>query len=277
MLKYRLLTSALLLPILLLLIFFLPSALFSIFMSLILFLMMIEWCQLSGLGSFSLKLTLSILTLVLCLPIFWLSSALWLVIALLCWMWAFITLFIYINKKDKILPLGWHQRSVKLTIGIIFLMSYWKSAIILQTLETKPWWLLFAIGIVWSADSGAYTFGRLYGTGTPLLVPSVSPKKTWVGFWGGLASGMITAVLLIILLPLSTHSPLILLGISLVVIIFSMLGDLFESMLKRQMGLKDSGGLLPGHGGLLDRLDSTLAAFPLFLSLLILFNVINGR
>ncbi len=120
--------------------------------------------------------------------------------------------------------------------------------------------VLYALLIVWLADSGAYFAGRAWGVRK--LAPAVSPGKTWAGFGGGLAACVILAVVVAWLfeLPLSSLLP-----VTLAIGVFSVVGDLLESLCKRFAGLKDSGSLIPGHGGVLDRFDSFLAAVPLLL------------
>lgn len=120
--------------------------------------------------------------------------------------------------------------------------------------------LLFALAIVWSADVGAYFAGRVWGR--VKLAPSVSPGKTWEGVLGGLAFAAASAMAGAALLgyPVAVAAPL---GLSVAAI--SIVGDLTVSMFKRNIGLKDSGHLFPGHGGMLDRVDSVTAAAPLFL------------
>lgn len=123
-------------------------------------------------------------------------------------------------------------------------------------------WLLLALMIVWAADTGAYFTGRKFGKRK--LAPVVSPNKTVEGMAGGLVAGVLVAVLLAPVAGASlAELPLVAL-VALLTAIFSVFGDLFESLLKRQAGVKDSGTLLPGHGGILDRVDSVLAALPVF-------------
>lgn len=120
--------------------------------------------------------------------------------------------------------------------------------------------VLYALLIVWLADSGAYFAGRAWGVRK--LAPAVSPGKTWAGMWGGLVACAILAAVTATLMRL----PLLpLLVVTLIIGVFSVVGDLTESLCKRFAGLKDSGSLIPGHGGVLDRFDSLLAAAPLLL------------
>jgi phosphatidate cytidylyltransferase len=123
--------------------------------------------------------------------------------------------------------------------------------------------LLLALFIIlWGNDVGAYVFGMLFGQkGKHKLFPSISPKKSWEGFAGGLLIALLTGYVLHLAHLLSfgwTHS----LVISLLIAVFGVFGDLIESMLKRSAGVKDSGKIMPGHGGLLDRFDAALLAFP---------------
>lgn len=124
--------------------------------------------------------------------------------------------------------------------------------------------LLYLLSLVWIADIGAYFSGRRFGKHK--LSPAISPGKTWEGFYGGLAANLLW---IIFVYQLSSGWGLglvqfILIGIATSLI--SVVGDLFESVLKRQAGVKDSGKLLPGHGGVLDRIDSVIAASPVFVA-----------
>jgi phosphatidate cytidylyltransferase len=116
--------------------------------------------------------------------------------------------------------------------------------------------ILYLFAVVWSSDIGAYAFGRLLGG--PKLAPALSPNKTWAGAIGGLACAMLVGGLLAA--GVTAESAAVLLAISAFVAIAAQLGDLAESLAKRRFNVKDSGGLIPGHGGLLDRLDSLLLA-----------------
>lgn len=123
------------------------------------------------------------------------------------------------------------------------------------------WRLLFALALVWAADVGAYFAGRAFGKRK--LAPRVSPGKTWEGVVGGLALALAVAgVAGAWLFRLQGGAWLPFLLLSVAVVLLSIVGDLGESLLKRQAGAKDSGTLLPGHGGMLDRIDSLLAALP---------------
>lgn len=150
-------------------------------------------------------------------------------------------------------------------VGLIVLLPTWYALIALR--ERAPAWLLAALVLVAAADIAAYFFGRKFGRRK--LAPNISPGKTWEGVFG--AMGTVTVIALITHLALAGAEPwrLALLVVAMPVLtLVSVAGDLFESMLKRQVGLKDSSQLLPGHGGVLDRIDSHTAALPLIALLL---------
>jgi phosphatidate cytidylyltransferase len=128
--------------------------------------------------------------------------------------------------------------------------------------DTGPYFVLALFVIIWLADSGAYFAGRAFGRHK--LSPHVSPGKTWAGV-GGAVLATLTAAVLLVWGGASSGAGLAgLLLLAVVVTLVSIGGDLWESRLKREAGMKDSGSLLPGHGGMLDRIDSLLAAAPVF-------------
>ena len=150
-------------------------------------------------------------------------------------------------------------------VGFVVLIGAWMALVELQA--RSPWLVLAAMAIVWIADTAAYFTGRAFGRHK--LAPQVSPGKTWEGVYGAWVAVAIYAAALV---PLAAHAgfrePVTGVAIALwiafavVVVAISVVGDLFESLLKRHAGVKDSGALLPGHGGVLDRTDALLAAMP---------------
>lgn len=127
-----------------------------------------------------------------------------------------------------------------------------------------PWVLLAAMAVVWVADIAAYFAGRRFGRRK--LAPNISPGKTWEGVGGAVAGVLIYIAVVYFATPLQTlwtRGPLALAALALALTALSVAGDLFESMLKRQAGLKDSSQLLPGHGGVLDRVDALTSTLPL--------------
>lgn len=130
----------------------------------------------------------------------------------------------------------------------------------IETREIGLTYVLFALIVVWTTDSGAYFTGRKLGKRK--LWPEISPNKTVEGFIGGIVCAIVAALILQWIIPFSS-SYIILIGITIAASIFGQLGDLVESAIKRHYNVKDSGKLLPGHGGILDRFDSLLFVIPL--------------
>lgn len=154
-------------------------------------------------------------------------------------------------------------RMLKLTAGSFAAVPAWCALVWLHQLpEHGPRWALFALMLVWAADTGAYFVGSRIGRRK--MAPKISPNKSWEGFGGGLAGASLVAVVGVKLLGLGWSDLPALVLLTLVAAMMSVAGDLFESLLKRHSGHKDSGHIIPGHGGMLDRLDSLLAALPVF-------------
>ncbi len=157
------------------------------------------------------------------------------------------------------------SRLAMAVVGWVVLIGAWVALVALKV--HSPWLVLAAMAIVWIADTAAYFTGRAFGRNK--LAPEVSPGKTWEGVYGALAAVAVYAVALVPLAAAAGYSgrvtPLavgIWVAFTLALVALSVEGDLFESLLKRHAGVKDSGRLLPGHGGILDRIDALLAAMP---------------
>jgi len=161
----------------------------------------------------------------------------------------------------------WAPRLRRLLAGAIVLWPSWLAIVYLHSLEQGIGLFIYIAALVSAADIGAYFAGRRFGKRK--LAPQVSPGKSWAGFVGGLASTTVLALVIGAtgLLPLSTTALLI---ATITASLASVYGDLVESMIKRERGIKDSSNLLPGHGGVLDRIDSVTAAAPVFTLFLIL-------
>lgn len=154
----------------------------------------------------------------------------------------------------------WAKNILLIPMGLILLVPAWLG---LTTLHAESAaWLMYLFALVWGADTGAYFAGRKFGKRK--LAPSVSPGKTIEGLVGGLALTMTVAIAVAIYRDMSGIKLAAFLGLSLLTVLASVLGDLFESMAKRRAGIKDSGTIFPGHGGALDRIDSLTSAAPLF-------------
>jgi len=139
---------------------------------------------------------------------------------------------------------------------------------LIETRERGLEYILFAMFLIWATDSGAYFIGKSYGKNK--LWPEISPNKTIEGFFGGILSALIVGIIFQAVTNF-TESYLHLVVITIFVSVFGQIGDLVESALKRHYDVKDSGTILPGHGGILDRFDSLLFVLPILYFLLIIF------
>jgi phosphatidate cytidylyltransferase len=183
------------------------------------------------------------------------------ILGLACLWWSFALLWVKSYPGSAAL---WSNRFMRSIIGLLILAPAWTAAIYLLSYPRGGLLLVVMVLIVVSADIGAYFSGKRFGRHK--MAPDVSPAKTWEGFWGGQACAALVGVLLWWFLPAQgAHiSLLAALAIVLTTAMASVLGDLSVSMVKRESGAKDSGSLLPGHGGMLDRLDSLCGAAPVF-------------
>ena len=159
-------------------------------------------------------------------------------------------------------------RVFKLAAGTLAVVPAWCALGLIHSSEPNGHiWLFVALAIIWAADSGAYFAGRHFGgrwfRGRK-LAPRISPNKTLEGLLGGLAAGMLVAGVGALVAGVDLAQVPGVLLVAVFTVLFSVVGDLFESLLKRHVGAKDSGDVIPGHGGVLDRIDGVLAALPIF-------------
>lgn len=176
-------------------------------------------------------------------------------------LWAVIFLWLQGYPSSAIL---WSSQPIMLALGIVLLTVTWLALASIISLENGRYLVLLAMAIIILADIGGYIAGNLLGRHK--LAPTISPGKTWEGLLGGLALQVLLVMSLLTYISEINWLNLCLLVFP--VALSSVIGDLFESMLKRHRGIKDSSNLLPGHGGFLDRLDGVMAALPLFFVIL---------
>lgn len=269
MLKQRVITALILSGLFLTALFYLPIPLFSAFVATAVLVGAWEWANLSGFSLVSQRIAYvvavaaAILTLGWYLELSLLASVFSADInkfrqALLvgCGWWAIALLLVQGYPSSAIL---WGHKFFRSAMGIVVLVSTWVAFTYVRSQEQGAWLVLLIVAVVASADIGGYFFGRRWGKHK--LALAVSPGKTWEGFAGGVFCNLLLSLL--IWLAIGGNYWLLLIVI-LPASLVSVLGDLFESMLKRQRGIKDSSALLPGHGGVLDRVDSLTAAAPVF-------------
>jgi phosphatidate cytidylyltransferase len=148
------------------------------------------------------------------------------------------------------------NRIVLMALGLFLIGVLWLALVSAKWLS--PWALLIIVSIIWIADTAAYFSGKNFGKHK--LAPSISPGKTWEGVWGALIANTIFALFL---LYIDVVDSWIVVPAIWLITVVGIYGDLFESMFKRQANIKDSGRLLPGHGGVLDRIDGIVPALPI--------------
>ncbi|GAB6041472.1 phosphatidate cytidylyltransferase [Endothiovibrio diazotrophicus] len=261
MLKLRLLTSVVLIPLVIAGVLLLPTAHFALFSGVVVLVGGWEWSGLLGArriavrGLYPLALAFAMALLVL------FGHSLEVVVAVLAaslvW-WMLLAWLLLRGIAPGASP--FQGAAVKGWAGLVTLLPAWFALAVLHA--TSHWWVLYVIGLTVVADSGAYFAGTRWGR--VKLAPEVSPGKSREGVYGGMALVALYAALVGAWLGFGWMELAGFVLISVVAALVSVVGDLFESLLKREVGLKDSGSILPGHGGILDRIDSLTAAAPLF-------------
>ncbi|MBX4180874.1 phosphatidate cytidylyltransferase [Sodalis sp. CWE] len=276
MIKQRIVTSFLLIPIVIFLLFSLSLTGFSLITLAICMLSAWEWGKLAGLNSNSHKIFLTILYgIFLTLLMIFMTSThssflVWRInfISLTILFWWFIIVFCLILSYPYSSTIWRTSILLRLIFGFLTISPFFWGMLILRYHHYSTnsfigaWWILYVMVLVWSTDTGAYIFGRTLGYYR--LAPKISPKKTWEGFIGGLITSATVSWLFGIYAPLESKSTVALIVSSIATVLASVLGDLIESMLKREVKIKDSSRLIPGHGGILDCIDSLIAALPIF-------------
>lgn len=263
MLKHRVITASILAPLIILGILKVPTLYFSFLLGGILLLGAWEWSRLSGISSVAGR-AVYVLVIAACL---WLASlvmaqpggSFYLLLATAFWWLTVITRLWRFAGDEKKTGFSLPQA----LIGIVVLIPPWVALVELHGLsEMGPTWVLFSVLLIWVADIGAYFSGRRWGASK--LAPRVSPGKTRAGAYGALVGALVWGVLMVWYVGMAVDVIPGFLLLTLLTCAISIVGDLFESMMKRQRDIKDSGQLLPGHGGMLDRIDSITAAAPVF-------------
>lgn len=269
MLKQRVLTALILAPLVLGSIYYLSTPIVAIILGLIILIGAWEWAGLSGYENNQTKLVYAFVTAVLIYfsysMIFTPSLNLFLILA--CGWWLLALLVIISSQKKGSLPD--QNKTLFLIFGFLILIPSWMSLVYLHGHpKFGPEWVLFLLLLIWAADIGAYFAGRALGRRK--LADKISPGKSWEGVFGGLAAVLIMTMFLLPYLIKTDDVPTGLIFLCLGTVLISVLGDLTESVAKRLAGKKDSSNILPGHGGVMDRIDSLTAAAPIFTAGLIL-------
>ncbi|MBV1906078.1 MAG: phosphatidate cytidylyltransferase [Pseudomonadales bacterium] len=261
MLKTRVIAALIAAPLVILMLFFTSEAVFTLSFLMLASIALYEWGNLAGLHSLAQK---TVYIGVYWFAAYWMIETMYMLYGLigvsLFWVWALIMVFIY--------PAGNHWLSVRLVhlaVGLLLMLGAWMGLVLLKRLPEGEWLLLWTMILVWGADVGAYFSGKTFGTHK--LAPAISPGKTREGAVGGVLVAVAATLALVFIVPAykTFQLPLWLwAGLAVSLAVLSVAGDLFESIVKRSAGVKDSGSIFPGHGGLLDRIDALIAVIPVF-------------
>lgn len=270
-LRQRAATAALLIPFTVAVVLWLPTPLFALCLAVVVLFGAWEWAALAGLATVRGRIPF-LAALAVGMGLLWQAPAsgwsVWLLAVLSLWWWWVALALSKIRVVGTLRGLAWRL----LAAGALVLLGPWLALVHIHGLSHNgPLLVLFLLVLIWIADSAAYFSGRRWGR--TKLAPVLSPGKTWAGVYGALVGGLLWGLLLVGGLALRWDQALLALAVCVVSVAMSIVGDLYESLLKRRRGLKDSGRLLPGHGGILDRIDSLTAAAPFFALGLILLGI----
>ena len=272
MLGQRALTAIILAPIAIAVMLFLPTIAVAVIIGAVCLQALWEWTRLAGIESRRIRgvivvgnaLLLAALWTLRAQPLGWVVIAVGLAWWLLSMLW--LRNFSWAAAPTRA------NAVIKLVAAECAILPAWLA---LMTLHANPLhghgWALFSLVLIWAADIAAYFAGKRYGT--TKLAPQISPNKTTAGAWGALLGAGVVALIGGWLLDLRGVALIAMIALSLLAVAASIVGDLFESLLKRHANVKDSGTLFPGHGGLLDRIDSLLAAIPVFVAGMALLDI----
>ena len=272
MLKQRIITALLLLPVVIWVVLGSSHTLFAVVLSGVLLLGAWEWSRIAGIHQTTARLSYCLFTALVIASVSWLlhiDTELLLPILLSSGAWWLISFVwvLHFNRSPMSPAASVGIQKIDMSaalVGIVILAGTFIGLIGLHDNYAQgPEMVLILLFLIWIADSAAYFTGRKYGKHK--LAIHVSPGKSWEGVAGAVIAICIAVLTVSFILKLNFQQQLSFLVICLTTVGFSILGDLTESMFKRRAGIKDSGQLLPGHGGIMDRIDSLTAAAPIFL------------
>ena len=274
MTKTRVLAALIMAPLAIAGVLLLPTAWLMLISAAVFLLGLWEWLRLADVEDTLARTILLACNLALMVALVWgsrsahgSSLALLQLVALVGVVWWLLSM-LWLLHYDFASDHDTHARAFKLAAGTLAVVPAWCALGVIHASEPNGHqWLLLALFLVWAADTGAYFAGRKFGGklfGGRKLAPRISPNKTLEGLVGGILLVVIVALVGAKLIGTDNHQLLAIGLVAVITALFSVVGDLFESMLKRHVGIKDSSQLIPGHGGVLDRLDSVLAALPVF-------------
>jgi len=260
MLYQRILTAIPLAAFVFWIIFFQPTTVFFYFLLFVVLVSGYEWARLSGIDNKAGRALFALLITALtwAIPQFLAETIQWLIYVAVLW-WFSISYFLKF-AKPKVASSD--LKVDKLFIAFVVLPAASLAMQKIHGMQQGADWLFYALALVWVADIGAYFSGKKFGKHK--LAPNISPGKTKEGLIGAVIATSIYTLIASYYFELDTEHSALLVLLSVILTFISVSGDLYFSFLKREAGVKDSGNILPGHGGILDRIDSVLAAMPVF-------------
>jgi phosphatidate cytidylyltransferase len=259
----RVATAVVLAPLAIALVLWAPTWLFALVAGAAMLLGLWEWTRLARVASHAARAAVVAVAAVLFGALWWAGSPNVLAIAAAVGVVWWLAAMVWLRHFRFAAADTPTNRALKCAAGVIIIIAGWAALVHLHGGQLGPWWTLYALALVWAADVCAYFAGRAFGRRK--LAPNISPGKTWAGVWGAMLGAATLALLGGWLgFGLGGSMLLALTMLALVSVAVSIVGDLFESLIKRHSQSKDSGSLLPGHGGMFDRIDSVLAAAPVF-------------
>lgn len=270
--RVRVIAALAMAPVAIAAILMLPTSWLAALAALVFLIGLWEWFKLAEIDDTLSRTVLLTANLLLMVLLVWASAGspdlvplrLVALLGVIWWFFALLWLRFYNFASDH----QTYARAFKLAAGTLAVVPAWCALGLIHASQPNGnRWLFVALIIVWAADSGAYFAGRHFGGrlfGSRKLAPRISPNKTIEGALGGLVAGVLVAAAGTFLAGGTIGQLPAVLTVAVATVLFSIVGDLFESLLKRHVGAKDSGDLIPGHGGALDRIDGVLAALPVF-------------
>lgn len=263
MLKTRLLTALILAPLGILGVLFLPTNWFQLLVAILFLLALWEWSRLIGYRRYATRAAMVVLNFFAMAFLARVEQVGWLIpviaLGVVWWVAAFAWLMNFHFAENP----GKTNKLIKTVAGTLIVLPAFASVVYLHAhLTDGRLWTLALLGLIWAADICAYFAGRRFGT--TRLAPTISPGKTRAGLWGALLGSGLVALVAGVFFDLPALSLAGFVLLCLVTVLFSVIGDLFESLIKRHSKSKDSGSVFPGHGGAFDRFDSLFAALPIF-------------
>ena len=262
MLKERVTTAIIMASLIICSVIFLPTVMLASVLSVVICVAAWEWAACAGFDDNAHKVAY-VLVILLCLTgCLKLLDNQWIILIVYCgFVWWLIAMFLVIRyQTNKYVNLS--SRLLKAIIGGVILIPSWLSLILIHAKTSSASLILFLFLLIWLANSAAYFSGRKFGR--KKLASNVSPGKSWEGVYGALLMSFLFGASYALYSEMQFSSAVLFLILVLFTVSFSILGDLVESMFKRMAGKKDSSQILPGHGGVLDRIDSLTSAAPIF-------------